>query len=109
MCLSADVRAPTDYWSMLEAQFAVICACLPTLRVLFTDISLEGFVKIFASKISLFSGMGSFQSSPRSTEAQEASSISSARGLQDGYQMMHIPSAEDGYKVDLFQNHVQTV
>ncbi|KAM7190177.1 hypothetical protein V8F33_009654 [Rhypophila sp. PSN 637] len=44
--------SPTMYWSQLECSIAVICACLPTLRVVFADVSVQSIRK-FASKLSL--------------------------------------------------------
>ncbi|GAB1315685.1 hypothetical protein MFIFM68171_05895 [Madurella fahalii] len=58
--------APTLYWTVIEAAIAVVSACLPTLRPLFTGISLEA-LQDFASKFSLRSGnksSGSLASNP---------------------------------------------
>ncbi|KAK3298771.1 uncharacterized protein B0H64DRAFT_386106 [Chaetomium fimeti] len=63
--------APTLYWTVIEAAIAVVSACLPTLRPLFTGISLEA-LQDFASKFSLRSGTkspSSLRSNPASTAA----------------------------------------
>jgi hypothetical protein len=52
----ADVTynaAPTLYWTFLESSIAVICACLPTLRILFKDASPQRILRSWASKLSL--------------------------------------------------------
>ncbi|KAM7206073.1 hypothetical protein V8F20_002855 [Naviculisporaceae sp. PSN 640] len=69
--------APTLYWTVLEASIAVVSACLPTLRPLFSGFSLglETFLQDFASRFSIRStsrsnksngGAGSLASSHRS-------------------------------------------
>ncbi|KAK0609536.1 hypothetical protein B0T17DRAFT_603691 [Bombardia bombarda] len=45
--------APTIYWTMIEASIAVISACLPTFRPLFSHFSLETFLQDFASRFTL--------------------------------------------------------
>ncbi|KUI71833.1 hypothetical protein VM1G_08099 [Cytospora mali] len=45
--------APTIYWTQLECAIAVICGCLPTLPIIFSEISLERALRSWASKISL--------------------------------------------------------
>ncbi|KAI0518513.1 hypothetical protein F5B22DRAFT_599503 [Xylaria bambusicola] len=44
--------SPTLYWSQLECSVAVICACLPTLRIVLNDVSVKS-LRNFASKFSL--------------------------------------------------------
>lgn len=50
---SADVIAPTVYWTMLESALAIISACLPTLRPAFHGWSPESMVQSVRSKMSL--------------------------------------------------------
>ncbi|EMR68984.1 putative integral membrane protein pth11- protein [Eutypa lata UCREL1] len=90
-------RAPTIYWSQLEAAIAIVCACLPTLRVLFVDISLETIAKRFASKISLFSGSkSSFRTMPKPSQG----SISSASGLQQTGEAIRLSSLDQPHGRD---------
>ena len=48
-----DSAAPAMYWSFIETSLATVCACLPVLRPLFVQISLENFLGKIRS--SLFS------------------------------------------------------
>lgn len=48
-----DNLAPTLYWTQLEAAFAVISACLPTLRPLFHGFSPESVFGSFRAKLAL--------------------------------------------------------
>ncbi|KAI9163943.1 hypothetical protein HJFPF1_05577 [Paramyrothecium foliicola] len=52
-------RAPTIYWSQLEAAIAVVCACLPTMGVLFSRASIESAVRSFTSRVAGFSNNSS--------------------------------------------------
>jgi hypothetical protein len=47
-----DDTSPTLYWSQLECSIAVVCACLPTLRIVLNDVSVHS-LRQFASKFSL--------------------------------------------------------
>ncbi|ROW15361.1 hypothetical protein VPNG_02377 [Cytospora leucostoma] len=79
--------APTIYWTQLECAIAVICGCLPTLPVLFSEVSPERVLRSWVSKFSLRSAptrskdsrsqddtMPQWQSTP-SVRAGSASSI----------------------------------
>ncbi|KAH7018389.1 uncharacterized protein B0I36DRAFT_368412 [Microdochium trichocladiopsis] len=63
--------APTLYWTQLEAAIAVLCACLPTMRVLFTDFSAGSLIRSWASRWSL---LGSSKNSSRLPSHERKSS-----------------------------------
>ncbi|CAJ2505648.1 Uu.00g130420.m01.CDS01 [Anthostomella pinea] len=60
--------APNLYWTELEASIAIVSACLPTLRPLFSGLSLETFLHEFASRLSI-------RSSTKSSGNSHAGSI----------------------------------
>lgn len=94
---------------MIEAAIAVVSACLPTLRPLFSGISLAA-LQDFASKFSLRSGdksTGSLRSNPRTTTSSSINhnnkwqlsfpnhSASSSAKIVNRVEAMRSPSAEE--------------
>ena len=73
------------YWSHLECTVAVICACLPALRIIFTEVSVQNLRK-FASKFSL-----------RSIAARN-SSENSLRQVEEPFKLRDLPVAPGGVK-----------
>ena len=57
------------YWSMIEAGLAIIAACLPTLRVLFSKVSFDTLVRNLRSALSLTS-LRSQPSQPSQSQSQ---------------------------------------
>lgn len=49
---TSDDQAPTLYWTQLECAVAIMCACLPTLRVNIFTITMNK-LRSYASKVSL--------------------------------------------------------
>ncbi|KAI1427097.1 hypothetical protein F5Y12DRAFT_738617 [Xylaria sp. FL1777] len=77
--------APTLYWTELEASIAVVSACLPTLRPLFSHFSPEAILRDFASKFSLRSGTkSSFDRLPHSTTDLDQASLKGSRSSAVG-------------------------
>lgn len=101
--------APTLYWTVIEAAVAVVSACLPTLRPLFTGISLDA-LQDFASKFSLRSGnksLASFRSNQGTATSNSHStnnkwhlsfpnhSASSSAKIVNRVEAVRSPSAEE--------------
>ncbi|KAI3328677.1 hypothetical protein F4824DRAFT_482649 [Ustulina deusta] len=74
--------APTLYWTELEASIAVISACLPTLKPLFSH--LGPILAEFASRFSLASATKSFERLPRSTGDLDRESLKGSRSSDVG-------------------------
>jgi hypothetical protein len=52
LTLSKDENAPAVYWSVLECDIAIVCACMPALRIILGSI----FPKYFGSKFNSITG-----------------------------------------------------
>ncbi|KAI0867199.1 hypothetical protein GGS24DRAFT_411578 [Hypoxylon argillaceum] len=70
-------QAAVQYWSFLESSIAVVCACLPTLPILVTRISIERVLRSFRSMASL----ASHHSSTKDHLPQTAGDQTSMKGL----------------------------
>ena len=68
------------YWTVPETCIAVVCACLPTLRPIFTDMSLKSAISSIRSTLSLRSFGSSNHSSPHRSAAQKSTAYGSAPG-----------------------------
>lgn len=96
-----DNIAPTLYWTEIEAAMAVVCACLPTLRPVFANVSPEALIKEFTSKISLFSSRSgstsvTSRSEQRGWEFPGQGSTSSLRGGQNTCEAFSLTDLENG-------------
>lgn len=56
--MRSDEQAPTVYWTFVEQAIAILCACLPTLRVLFLNMSLGRLLDSVAKKAKVISKDG---------------------------------------------------
>lgn len=74
-----DEVAPTSYWQVIEACIGILCACLPTLRPILSNIRLPFFKPLLESlrKKASSTQLRSKQSLPTSTIRH----VSSARSL----------------------------
>ena len=77
------------FWSIIETGVAIIAACLPTLRPLFSNWSLESVIRSVRSAISLNSLRSSSQRSTRSQTAQPGNDQTTATALGDPAQTQH--------------------
>ncbi|RYP60842.1 hypothetical protein DL771_010353 [Monosporascus sp. 5C6A] len=92
--------APTLYWTQLEASIAVVSACLPTLRPLFSRFSLETLVYSLASKLSIHNGTKSSGGSAPSRTGEWGQSlpnpsVSSAARIVNRCEAVRLSSFED--------------
>lgn len=74
------ILTPTLYWPMVESSLGVVGACLPSMRPIFKDISLESVVRRVRSFVSI-SSIGSRESSETNDKSDDSSSAPSTRGL----------------------------
>ncbi|OTA99907.1 hypothetical protein M426DRAFT_27043 [Hypoxylon sp. CI-4A] len=88
--------APTLYWTQLEAAVAVICACLPTMRILLNGISLDRTLDAFRSKVSLLISKKTSATSVSSLDHQHGENgvISTSRFGGTG-EAIRLPSHEE--------------
>lgn len=71
---------------MLEAQIAVVCACLPSMGVLFNKSSLQSTVQRFASQFSLFITSRSGSSNNNNSVRKFTSTLRLKRSESEGGQ-----------------------
>ncbi|KAI8962774.1 hypothetical protein F5Y11DRAFT_321516 [Daldinia sp. FL1419] len=94
--------APTLYWTMLEAAIAVTCACMPTLRPLFSDLSLKALLSEFASRFTINSSSATSQdrSAARRMGKWGNASQTSAAGIMNKCEATRLSSTES-YPLEL--------
>ncbi|KAF2969065.1 hypothetical protein GQX73_g4493 [Xylaria multiplex] len=89
--------APTLYWTELEASIAVISACLPTLKPLFSH--LGPILVEFASKFTLASATKSFERLPRGAGDLDRDSLKGSRssdvGLVNRCEAIHMQNIDE--------------
>ncbi|KAI1118709.1 hypothetical protein F5Y14DRAFT_397364 [Nemania sp. NC0429] len=88
-------------WSQLEICIAIICACLPTLRVIFIDTSLRGAFRGLATKVSTFASSkisllgDKTRTSEANTSLRNKNSINSLPQVSESGEEIHMHSIGD--------------